>query len=213
MANKDNFIYKESIINGKIHDSLEDPISETMYDIADNISKPLINCGINDNMIITIRIALIIFAFLYCFENKMYKTASSLYLLSFFGDCLDGHLSRQTTGNNNVHDYYDCFADIITLSLSIYFIAKTLSEHYRWILSVIILLLVLSLFHTSCEERYMVMTGLKNKYTLPIKCLCSNNIVENEDLEDTMEISRLVGFGSYHVFIAILLWNFNSLTD
>jgi phosphatidylglycerophosphate synthase len=209
----DNLIYKDSIINGKIHDSLEDPISASLYDISDNISKPLYSYGINANIITIFRISLIIFAFLYCFENKMYKTASGLYLLAFFGDCLDGHLSRQMNSNNNVHDYYDCFADIITLSLSIYFIAKSLSEYYRWILSIILLLLVLSLFHTSCEERYMVMTGLKNKYTLPIKCLCSNNVVDNEDLEDTMEISRLFGFGTYHVFIAILLWNFSGLAN
>ena len=207
----DRFIYKKSIVNGKIHDSLEDPISEMLYELSDNISKPLYNCGINANMITTFRIALIVFAFLYCFENKMYKTASGLYLVAFFGDCLDGHLARQSDGNTDTHTYYDCFADVVTLAVSIYFIAKSINPIYRWVISIIILLLVLSLFHTSCEERYMVMSGLKNRYTLPIKCLCSNKIVDNEDLEDTMEVSRLFGFGTYHIFIAILLWNFNSL--
>ena len=141
----------------------------------------------------------------------MYKTASGLYLVAFFGDCLDGHLARKTNSNTYTHDCYDCFADIITLAISIYFIAKTINPVYRWVISIIILLLVLSLFHTSCEERYMIMSGLKNKYTLPIKCLCSNKIVNNDDLEDTMEVSRLFGFGTYHIFIAVLLWNFNSL--
>jgi hypothetical protein len=28
-----------------------------------------------------------------------------------------------------------------------------------------------------------------------------------------MEISRLFGFGTYHVFIAILLWNFSGLAN
>lgn len=213
MSNTDNFIYKNYIVNGKIHDSLENPISGIFYDLSHNLSNTFTKCGINADIIITFRIALIIFAFLYCFENKMYKTTAILYTLAIFSDCLDGHISRYNHGDTSTHDYYDCFADILTLSISVYFIAKSINEIYRWILSIIIMLFILSLFHSSCEQRYMVMTGLKNKYTLPIKCLCSNNVVDNEDLEDTMEISRLFGFGTYHVFIAILLWNFSYLAN
>lgn len=211
MSSKNNIVYKYSIINGKIHKSLENPISVLFYNVSDDISNTLHNYGISPNIIITLRIIVILFAFLYCFENKMYKTASSLYILAFFGDCLNGHMARKNNKNTDIRDYYDNFTDILTITISIYFIAKSLNEHYKWILFIILLLLILSIFHVSCEERYIMTSGLKNKQIMPVKLLCSFNTVDNKELEDTMEFSRMFGTGTYHLFIAILLWNFNSL--
>ena len=62
----------------------------------------------------------------------MYKTSSGLYMLAFFGDCLDGHIARQNNTNTKLREYYDCSADILTFILSIYFIAKSLNEQLKF---------------------------------------------------------------------------------
>lgn len=206
-------IYKDSILSGKIHESLEDPVSQLFYDISDAISPALHRIGITPNQITTLRIMLFISAFLYCFENKMYGMSASMYLAAFFGDCLDGHLARKYNMQTEFGDYYDHFADILTVGISIYYISTSLGEEYKWIIFVVLLLLVMSIIQISCEERYMIMMGVKPYSTTldPIQCMCSPKIIGDDELEQSMEFSRLFGIGVYHVLISILIWNFGYL--
>ena len=44
-----------------------------------------------------------------------------------------------------------------------------------------------------------------------VRCVCYPSLVDDTDLETTMEISRLFGPGVDHLFIVILIWNFRYL--
>lgn len=206
-------IYNDSILSGKVHESLEDPISQFFYDVSDNISPFLCRAGITPNQITTLRFMLSTSVFLYCFDKKMYKTASVLYMISYFGDCLDGHMARKYNMETIFGDYYDHVVDISVGIISLYCIGTTLNKKYKWVMFIILLLLVMSIFQMSCEERYLEIIGAKIHSTSlqPIRCLCSPAIVANDELDETMELSRLFGVGTYQLFVMIIIWNMRYL--
>ena len=88
-------MYQHAVLNGKIHESLEDPISQLFYSISSHLAPYLDNIGITPNIITLSRLVTIFFAFSYFFKNGYYRTAGALYILAFLGDCLDGHIARR----------------------------------------------------------------------------------------------------------------------
>lgn len=211
-AQINNIIYSESILSGKIHHSLEDPVSQLFYDISDHFSPYLYKSGITPNMITLQSFVLFIIGFIYFFENRMYRLAALTYIYAYFCDCLDGHLSRKYDMMTTFGDYFDNVADITVIIISIYFIVKTINEKNQWILFLVLILLVLSLVQMGCQERYLEMTNINNEsITNNVKCLCPKSLVNNNEIEDVMEITKFFGIGIYHLFVTILIWNFESL--
>src|SRR5438105_2973086 len=152
-------IYNKSILKGKIHDSLEDPVSQLLYEASDIISPGLNAMNITPNLITTIRLLLMLVVFPYFFVNKKYKLAATIYIISYFGDCLDGHMSRKYNLATTFGDYYDYTADTLGLIVSIYFIAISLNAEFTWILFLLAFILLLSFVQTSCQKRYLESMG------------------------------------------------------
>lgn len=208
-----NMIYNKSVLSGKIHGSLEDPVSQVFYDISDVISPGLHGLSITPNFITTVRFLMMCIAFPYFFCNKMYKMAAITYIIAYFGDCLDGHMSRKYNLDTDFGDYYDHIADAITFILAMYFIFTSLREDKKWVIVLIIFIAMLSIIQISCQERYLkTMRSKKDSYTLTLfDCICSDSVIDDEDLEATMEITKLFGIGTFQIFITILIWNFTYL--
>jgi phosphatidylglycerophosphate synthase len=213
-THNDNMIYKKSILSGKVHHSLEDPVSQLFYDISDQLSPHLHGLKISPNMVTLQRFIVFIIGFIYFFEKKMYRSAALIYMYAYFCDCLDGHLSRKYNMETTFGDYFDHITDIVTILISVYFIALTLNERYRWILFIIMLILGISLLQTGCQERYLEMANInKSEFrSKSARCLCPQSLVSNHEIEDVMEITKFFGPGTYHLFIMILIWNFDSLS-
>lgn len=203
-------IYNKSILSGKIHGSLEDPLSQIFYDVSDVISPGLRSINITPNFITTVRFLMMIGAFPYFFCNKMYNMAAIVYMISYFFDCLDGHLSRKYNLDTEFGDYYDHIADAISFLLAMYFIAVTLSNDNKWIMVLIIFVAMLSIVQISCQERYLKFVGShKDSYTLSLfSCMCSESVIDDDDIEKTMEMTKLFGIGTFQIFITVLIWNF-----
>jgi len=54
----------------------------------------------------------------------------------------------------------------------------------------------------------------KDSYVMsPIKCLCPESLIDDDELEDTIEFSRIFGVGIYELFIAIIIWNYGYLEN
>lgn len=208
-----NIIYNKSILSGKLHHSLEDPVSQFFYDVSDEISPYLYNIGVTPNMVTFQRFAVFSIGFIYFFENRMYKHAAMIYMYAYFCDCLDGHLSRKYNMETKFGDYFDHITDIILIVVSIYFIAKSINEEYQWLLFIILILLAMSLIQMGCQERYIEMTHINSgsECMRSVKCLCPRSLISNNDIENMMEITKFFGAGVYHLFIVILIWNFESL--
>lgn len=212
-AQINNMIYSESILSGKIHHSLEDPVTQLFYDISDQISPHLYRVGITPNIITFQRFVLFVIGFIYFFEKKMYRSAAIIYMYAYFCDCLDGHLSRKYNMGTKFGDYFDNVTDIVSIIISIYFIAKSINQKYHWILFLVLLMLALSLIQMGCQERYLEMTDMNSdsEFIGNVKCLCPQSLVANAQIEEMMEITKFFGIGVYHLFITILIWNFESL--
>jgi phosphatidylglycerophosphate synthase len=203
-------VYRDSLLSGKIHWSLEDPLSQFFYDLSDKISPTLYNLGITPNIVTLTRFFLIIVGFLYFFQNGDYRLSAICYIVSYFGDCLDGHLSRKYGLDTEFGDYFDHFSDILSVMISIYFIYISLDEKYTWLLILMAISLFMGLVHISCEERYLDMIEMnrKSESLEHINCLCSKSLISDDELEGVMEVGRFFGFGTYQLFVTILLWNF-----
>lgn len=203
-------IYNDSILSGKIHESLEDPVSQTFYDISGYISPTLYSIGITPNIVTTTRLITTIYGFLYLFANKYYRLSSIFFIVSYFGDCLDGHMARKYNLDTEFGDYYDHFVDYFVLFIAFYYFSVKIDPSNDWIMIVIFILGILSLIEIGCEERYLKVMGI-GKDSGMLNCttaLCPEYIIEDDELEDFMEFSRLWGFGTFALFISIFIWNF-----
>jgi len=209
----DNKIYSDTILTGKIHESLEDPISQSLYDISDKVSPYLHQAGITPNMVTTVRIAMTLAAFLHYFPNGQYRTAALLYFGAYFGDCLDGHMARKYDQETTFGDLYDHLADIIHLIMPLYYVSVNVHTEYDWIVIILILLAIISLVQIGCEERYLKLMGNgKDSNTISgVERLCPKVMVDDDELDDLMQFSRLFGIGVFVLIVTILIWNFEYL--
>jgi phosphatidylglycerophosphate synthase len=206
-------IYNKSILTGKIHGSLEDPFSQILYDISDLISPSLRSADITPNFITTVRFLMMLGMFPYFFCNKMYNMAAIVYMVSYFFDCLDGHMSRKYNLDTDFGDYYDHIADALSFILAMYFIAVTLSDDNKWIIVLIIFTGIMGMVQVSCQERYLKHVGSeKDSYTLNLfSNLCPASVIHDDDIEKTMDITKLFGMGTFQILITLLIWNFKHL--
>ena len=152
-------------------------------------------------------------AFPYAFINKYYRVAAIIYITSYFGDCLDGHLSRKYNLDTDFGDYFDHASDILGMILTLYLVAVSLHEDKKIVIYVVIFFFLISLIQISCQERYLRIMGInKDSKILNITdCLCHESIVDDEDIESTMDVTKLLGVGTLQLFMTILLWNFEHL--
>lgn len=205
-----NKIYQDTILSGKIHESLEDPVSQTLYDISEVVSPTLYAMGVTPNMITATRLLFVFSAAIYFFPNRYYRTTSILFFLAYFGDCLDGHMARKYDMDTEFGDYFDHLADAVSLFLTLYIISVYIHPEFDWLVIVLVLLTVLSLVQIGCEERYLQIMGIgKDSDTLSgITGLCPKSAISDTELEDLMEYSRLVGIGVTFLILVIIMWNF-----
>ena len=204
-------IYNDTILSGKIHESLEDPVSGIMYDISESISPTLYSIGVTPNIITSTRLLASLFGFIYLFENRYYKSSAILYLLSYFGDCLDGHMARKYNMDTPFGDYFDHIADLVVLIIALYYLSVKIDPEYDWLILLIFVLSVISMIQVGCEERYLQLMGIdKDSDSLSIATiLCPKSVVPDSELEHLMEFSRLFGIGIHVIFVTIIIWNFD----
>lgn len=215
MDESDKIIYNKSILSGKVHETLEDPISQIYYDISDMISPELHNMGITPNMITYTRFLMIIIAFFYFFKKGNYKIVAVIFMIAYFGDCLDGHLARKYNMDTDFGDYIDHISDALATIISLYFIIHNLDKKNDWVIFTIAVMLTLNISHIACEERYLDVIGMSRKSDSlsVIQVFCPKKLIEDKDLEKFAEFIRFFGFGTYVLFISIILWNFDHLSQ
>jgi CDP-alcohol phosphatidyltransferase-like enzyme len=206
----DNKIYNETILSGKIHESLEDPVSQIMYDVSEAISPTLYSVGVTPNIVTTVRLVMTIAAYVYFFENKYYRTSAILLFLAYFGDCLDGHMARKYNMDTTFGDYYDHLADMLFAILFFYYASVKIHPEYDWLMLLILVFTIISMIQIGCEERYLRImgTGKDSEVMGGLEGLCPKSVIPNDELEDLMEYSRIFGVGTLILFVSIIVWNF-----
>jgi len=199
----DKNIYRDSVLIGKIHHSLEDPVSNSLYYLSDKIAPVLKYINQTPNQVTTMRFSLLLIALLYCIPQKMYRLGAILY-------------SRKYDMVTQFGDYYDHVADITGQILTMYILYNTVDDPHQWIVHLLVIMLILSMVQIGCQERYIDMMKLSSGYTSPSiessTYLCPKSIVPDNDVEYLMEYTRLCGVGTVQLIIAIILWNLESIS-
>jgi phosphatidylglycerophosphate synthase len=214
MNNTDKLLYNESLLSGKTHHSIEDPISQLFYDISDQISRPLHENDITPNFVTTVRLIMIVLGFTYFFPKKMYKTTAILYILAYFLDTLDGHMARKYNTDTLFGDYYDHFADFLGFFMSMYYIVRYIDGKNNWVIVMILVAFFLSLIQFGCQERYLGIIRMGKSSSLNnlgLHMFCPVSLIDNDHVDDVMEVTRYVGFGTYALLFTIVIWNFDQL--
>jgi len=77
------------------------------------------------------------------------------------------------------------------------------------IVGMLVFLLGLATTHTTCQARYLESIQMDHGQTQTrlSGIMCPTWLIYDDELEDTMEITRFVGTGIYHLFVCAILWN------
>ncbi len=133
---------------------------------------------------------------------KNYYLAAFFLIISYFFDCLDGHLARSYNMVTVFGDYYDHISDI----LKIFFVLLTLyyinSQKFFRIFPIFILISIMMLIHFGCQELYY---GSDQNTTLKFtENLCPVNDKTNiSQITQALESTKYFGCGTLYATLVI----------
>lgn len=186
----------------KINYVEENPIDNSLIDVCEDVSNPLINLGFTPNMITTIGTMFGILS-VYCVYMDKYIPAFIFFWLSYFLDCLDGFYARKYKLYSKFGDYYDHIRDIIIglfFTSIVFYKLKTKNEKIFFV-TILILICLLTCTHMGCQE--------KN----------SNNTIHNDTLniltnlcrdKSDIKYTRYVGMGTLNLVLSFFILYLNA---
>jgi len=138
----------------KIESKDENPIDNVLLDLCEKVSSYFKYWNWTPNHITMMRMLLSIIAIILIINNNFIGGAL-LYFLSYFFDCLDGHMARKYKMCSEFGDIFDHVVDFfVNLTVVILVLLKIRSERIRVLYVVIILILLLLMnIAIGCQEK------------------------------------------------------------
>ena len=128
--------------------------------------------------------------------------------LSYFFDCFDGHFARTYNMVTTFGDYYDHISDTSKIILLLYFIYINYTSKFFIILPIILVSLLFTLIHMSCQELYY--GGYADTLSL-LKYFC---ITDKKNVNSVLKITKYFGCGTFYlVMILCIIYLKNSKKD
>jgi phosphatidylglycerophosphate synthase len=187
----------------KLPTEYENPFDNYILDITNEAAPYFHNMGFTPNSITTLSNITCILVVILLFQSKFYW-AAFLLIVSYFFDCLDGHVARSYNSITVFGDYYDHISDVtkvVAVLISLYFINSTKFMH---VLPVIIAVIVLMFAHLGCQELYYKSNESESLNFTKYLCPVPNNYTESQ-LIDTIKTTRLFGCGTTYATLAICI--------
>lgn len=182
----------------KIPEEYEDIIDNKFLDLSEYVSPTFYNNGFTPNMITTLSNISAFIVIIFLIKSKFYL-AAFFVMVSYFFDCLDGHLARKYKMTSKFGDYYDHISDFVkstAIITTMYFINP--SKFFK-IIPILIVLFFLMLRHVGCQEKYY---NKDESDTLHFtKKLCP--IDKNENVEDKLRYTKYFGVGTFNLVLAL----------
>lgn len=187
----------------KITYEYENPFDNYLIGLSEITSPYAYSIGMNPNMITTLsNIACIITILLLL--NANYYLAAFFLLVSYYFDCMDGHMARKYNMVTVFGDYYDHISDsfkIFGVLFTLYYINK---DKFLKVLPIIIMLFILMSAHLGCQELYY---DSNESYTLePTKMMCPVN--KNDDknvIKNTLLSIKYFGCGTFFLGLSLII--------
>lgn len=133
----------------KLPDEYECPFDIILLRFIDTHIEMYSN--ISPNTITTIGIIVGILS-AYNISIKNYRTASLLFLLAYYFDCVDGKVARKYNKITVFGDYYDHVGDVLKIVLVLFYLWKSNNEKFKQLSYILIILLFVVAMHLGCQE-------------------------------------------------------------
>ena len=185
----------------KIPSEYENPFDNYIINFADYTVPYVYKGGFDPNTITSLSSIACIIVIILLFQANYYLAAFFL-IVSYFFDCLDGHLARSYNMVTVFGDYYDHVSDF----LKIFFVLLTLyyinSKKFFNIFPVFVLISLMMFVHFGCQELYYNSDQSETlKFT---KELCpvrdKNNIIQ---ITDALKSTKYFGCGTLYATLVI----------
>jgi len=185
----------------KIDSIYECPFDVYLLKFIDSHLDFYYNNGLTPNIITTIGIILGLLS-MYFILNSNYKTASFLFLIAYYFDCVDGKLARKYNLQTTFGDYYDHFGDVFKIVIILYALHKTNSNKFNEIKYLLIILALLMIIHLGYQE---VIYDQNESPTLSFSRYVAN---KDNNPENTIQFTKYCGCGTFVfiLFIIIFTW-------
>jgi hypothetical protein len=187
----------------KIPEKYDDKLDNLLYRIADLLCPFAFYIGMTPNMITTLSLISCIISITLLLK-KYYIWACLFLFLSYYFDCMDGHMARKYNMVTVFGDYYDHISDVLKLTavlITLYYINKT--KFFRFI-PIIIILAILMTRHLGCQEL------LYNKDQSPtlsnLKSFCPVNNPNNmSQVKKALLNTRFFGCGTFYTGLLLMI--------
>lgn len=189
----------------KLPQEYENILDNYIINVADYSSPFFYNYGFIPNTVTTLSSISCIICILLLFKAQYYL-ASLFLIISYFFDCLDGHLARKyemVTIFGDLYDHISDFLKIFFVLLSMYIINPT---KFFIVIPYIIIILILMTIHIGCQEIYYNSYESSSLNFTQKLCPVSNE----SNVESALKITRFFGCGSAYlvIIISIIYYNF-----
>lgn len=187
----------------KIQCIYDNPVDNLFVELSEITSPYAYSIGLTPNMITTLsNIACIITILLLL--NSNYYWAAFFVMISFYFDCMDGHMARKYKMYSKFGDYYDHISDvlkIVAILTTFYYIDK--NKFYK-VIPIIILIGILLLIHMGCQE-LMYNSNDSETLTLTKKMCPVKNINNMDEIKSVMIGTKLFGCGTFYLALTLCM--------
>ena len=185
----------------KIPQSLDNPLDNVIYNLADKVNPLFYKLNMTPNQITTLSLILLLVSVGAIIKHQP-TLFVILYLASYFFDCADGSYARRYQMTSKYGDLYDHGKDIIGFIIICYVVFIRYRKHFTCItLLMSFVFLIFFFIHIGCEQRYLDDDDSSLNVS---KYLCPSR--DRETIRGTMQWTRYFGSGSFTLFFTLLVF-------
>ena len=183
----------------KLETRFNNPIDVVLEKLYSPAMPYLHKMSVTPNMLTTVSLVAGLYAAKLIWDGK-HQQGAFMFLISYFFDCMDGHMARRYNMESHFGDWYDHITDVITLGLGLVALVKR-NKYSKRTLVVLTLVFVFLLLNTlkwfGCQEK--VYDNEIGKSIAMFKKLCKD--------PDAELISRkYLGTGTLMMFVFLIIY-------
>lgn len=184
----------------KLPYEIDIPFDNINLDLIDNTVDFFNDLGFSPNGITTLSLISGLYS-IHKFIKQEYYLSAFGYIVSYYFDCMDGHMARKFKMVSEFGDYYDHIKDLLVGALLLYYIGNfyyNMKSNYKYvILFIVIITIYISSVQMGCQEIY---SGTSTNTTSIYMHLCS--ATTKEEAYNVMKYTRHGGTGTLTLVIA-----------
>lgn len=186
----------------KLPDKYENPFDVILYKISDYLCPYAKSLGFTPNSITTLSNIFCAITIILLLQSY-YILAIITYLISYFFDCMDGHIARKYKMFSKYGDMYDHVSD--SFKFVLIFITLTYIDYKKIIIvtPILIIIFICCKIQIGCQELYYDKNESQMSSISKIFCPVQNKN-DKEKLLNTMKYTKYGGPESFTIIICLI---------